>query len=420
MGKRFGMALIAGTLGLSLAGAALADDTKTTLSDKGLAFSAGDAFSLKVSNFLQQRFTVSDNRDDFGAGAATPRDSATFSVVRFETGFNGNVWDKKWVYSTNIRWINLNAASGAGVENAYVGYESSDSFKWYMGRAKVDFASQETTSSKNQQFADRSAANAAFTMGHGTGSWFKGSQKVGDNNRFNYSVGLYNGGPVGVDQNDEFSNGGGNNNVEFGMMANLRASYVGNAGDNMDVTKGESDLRKDDASKDLTYMVGAAVNLMQLHRTESPVARAGEVWNATLDARVFYRGVSINAALFHRAVNFDVDKTSGLPGGYTDRGAYLALGYNMNMASGDQVEVAARVSMINHDDDINGAAAGSAAAAGVGNANDSSEYGLALNYRLHGDALKFTFDVNYLEARQHKVVETVPTVTWRFQMQFMF
>lgn len=407
MGMRLGMALIAGTLAVGLAGGAFAqDDSTTTTYDKsGLKIATGKSFSFGMSTNMQLRAQLTDSRN-VGSGADAG-DSMSFYVRRLKSTFSGHVWDSKWNYRMVYAW------QSATLEEAAVTYKHSDEMAFGMGRRKSFYNLQEYTSSSAQQFVDRSAANAEFHQGFVTGAWVDGSMKL-DAHALRYHFGVFNG------PRDTASNGAGAAaaNQGFKLMYNARVELIGNGDSTSSVLGGESDLRADDKRGDLLFVSGIGANWNQLNDNETQQVggtrtHKADVWSLVWDARVHVNGLSLNAGLFHRTVNYNdtADADAGHASGYTDIGAYAQLGYTINMESGCQLEPAIRYSLTDRDDFNSG-----------GTQSDDSELAVGVNYFMHGHKAKVTFDATYAEARVHGVNAdpTRPTVTYRLQLQLGF
>ncbi len=418
MGMRLGMALLAGTLGIGLAGAAIAQDTSTKLDHGGLQFKTGDAFSFKMSTNMQIRAQLTDNRNT--VEGSDSGDQMAFYVRRLKTAFTGNVIDKDWNYRFVYAW------AGNTLEEAAVTYKGVEGLDIGIGRRKSFHSLQEITSSSAQQFVDRSDAHEAFRHKWATGAWVHGSTKF-DAHTLRYHFMISNGVPSGdgnAQSNDlatgsggAFPRGGGAaGSSGFNMMYNARVDLVGNGSD---VTSGESDLRKKDNNGQLQFIAGMAAAWMQLdqHQTANLGGTgpyAADVYSLTWDTRVHVSGLSLNAAIFHRTVNYsdDADGDAAHANGYTDIGWYAQVGYAMHMDNGAIFEPAIRMSQIDRDDDNGG-----------GPQFDANELAVAFNYYIKGNhRAKLTFDATYRELRAHgaNADPDRPTAIYRLQLQLSF
>lgn len=420
MGMRLGMALIAGTLGLGLSGAALAQDdaTKTTYDKDGLKIATGKNFSLGLSTNLQIRGQLTDNRDV--AEGADAGDSMSFYIRRLKSTISGHVYDPKWAYRMTFAWHASNTAEA--LEEAQVTYKADDLYNIGVGRRKSWYNVQEYTSSSAQQFVDRSIANEVFNHDFLTGAWVDGKSKVGDANMVRYHFGVFNGtSRTGNNFGEvrDFANGSGAATVNngFRMLYQARVEMIGNGDDKAGVTRGESDLRKEDGNRDLQWVFGLGASMNQLDDSETPIiggarSHKATVWSWVADFRAHMNGLSLGAGFFHRSVNFGdtADADVGHASGYTDVGYYAQLGYAMKWAEG-VLEPAVRYSAVDRDDFNSG-----------GRQQDDSELSVGINYFLHGHKAKLTFDATYAEARIHGggANPNVPTVTYRLQLQLGF
>lgn len=427
MGMRLGMALIAGTLAVGLAGGAFAQDgdaTSTTYDKGGLNFTTGKSFSLNMSTNMQLRAQLTDDKDP--AGATVAGDSMTFYVRRLKSSIKGHVFDQKWSYGMVFAWHDT---TGLALEEANVTYKAGDDWAIGAGRRKSFFNLQEYTSSSAQQFVDRSNANEQFNNDYATGVWADGHMKLGDSGHtFRYHFGIFNGidrGGANVGLQRDFSSGSGGAaaNRDFNMLYATRVELIGNGNAKDDIVRGESDLRKEDKERPLQFIVGLGASVNRLGPGEAPNlggavgGHGADVWNLALDTRVHVDGISFNAGLFHRTFNYDdtADADVGHAGGYTDIGAYAQVGYAIHMDSGI-LEPAIRWGMVDRDDDNGG-----------GRQFDDSELAFGLNYFLHGHRVKLTFDATYAESRAHGVTPVPPafnanepSMTYRLQLQLGF
>jgi len=408
------MALIAGTLAVSMAGGAFAQDGTTSTYDKGgLKFVTGKAFELGMSTNMQVRAQLTDSRDV--ASGADTGDSMSFYIRRLKTGFKGFVYDKKWAYNFTFAWHD--AASGNGIEDVGLTYKAGENWSIGAGRRKSFFNLQEYTSSSKQQFVDRSQANEVFNNDFMTGVWADGDVKL-DAHTLRYHFGIFNGtsrtGNNFAEQRD-FASGSGAaaSNQGFRMLYAGRVELIGNGDSKAKVVDEESDL----SSGPLQFVVGLGASWMNLNDNETPNVggartHKADVYNLVWDTRIHVSGWSIGAALFHRTVNFNdtADADAGHASGYTDIGAYAQIGYAMEWQGG-MLEPAIRYSMVDRDDFNSG-----------GRQQDESEITAALNYYIEGHKAKITFDATYAEARIHGVNANPnrPTATYRLQFQLGF
>jgi len=416
MGIRLGMALIAGTLAVGLAGGAFAQDdsTTTTYNKDGLKFATGKSFSFGMSTNMQLRAQLTDSRNQ--ADGADAGDSMSFYIRRLKSSFSGHVYDSKWTYRMVYVW------AGSQLEEGSVTYRADEKYNIGFGRRKSFYNIQEYTSSGSQQFVDRSVANEEFNHDFVTGAWVDGSMKL-EAHALRYHFGIFNGVPragARFAENSDFAQGSGGATINqgFKLMYNARVELIGNGDTKSSVLGSESDLRKDDKRESLLFVTGIGANWNQLNDNETQNVggartHKADVWSLVWDARVHVQGLSFNAGIFHRTVNFNdtADADAGHASGYTDLGFYGALGYTINLEGGNQFEPAIRYSLIDRDDFNSGGAQ-----------RDDNELSVGLNYYMQGHKAKLSFDATYAEQRIHGVNAdpTRPTVTYRLQLQLGF
>jgi hypothetical protein len=141
------------------------------------------SFKLTVRNKFQTRFTYTD--------FDTTADTASFSVPRARTYFDGTVFDP------DITWrISVQYTEGLSVKDAWVNWnvwtqESSHStIGLRMGQQKTRFGRLATASSFNQEFVDRDIASANFSSGRSRG--FLAHGKHMDGGKLHWHAGLFN------------------------------------------------------------------------------------------------------------------------------------------------------------------------------------------------------------------------------------
>lgn len=373
------------------------------------------AYSMEMQSQLQVRFTSFDSHDD----SETDSDEGEFRIRRLKTSFKGHVISKEWKYETTIAFNSstLNEA----IETAYLGYQGDSSWGIYMGKQKMPWNLEEMTSSKRQQFVDRSEANEDFNQDFAHGMWLSGAPSIGETGLIRYWLGVYNG--IQKD-GDEFMNkdkAGSPSNDDYQFLYNGRVEFLPMGGAD-DVGKYASDLRKDGENSDLLVLIGGAVN-WYVDRTNAgrdtdldPNGSAFEaaITQATFDMRIHVSGISFNAAYFYRYVRFEnANEDAQHPGSLNDQGVSVALGYNMNLESGDQFEVAFQFSHSDFDEFNDGGTARRALH------NDIWQYTAGVNYRVQKEYLKISLDVSYITQSQVGGNE-IPVWVTRLQAQILF
>jgi len=184
------------------------DETAGKLSyNKGFSFVSADRqFTLKITNRLQSRYTLTDPEVGDSVGS--------FRIRRLKTSFEGMAFGD-WKYKVQVNWVGgtvVNAVSQSSsgavsttrsnspiLEDAQVEYMRNPLAVPWIGQGKAFFGRQELTSSGRQQFVDRSIVNNRFTASRDQGVGLTGSTEA---KTFEYNVGVYNGNGINQSTND--------------------------------------------------------------------------------------------------------------------------------------------------------------------------------------------------------------------------
>jgi hypothetical protein len=156
----------------------------------------GSQGRLEISNRLHFRFT-SVNPDDQVrlSGTSGPGVSkSSFSLARAKTSFEGWFWKKELTFDIQLAWAGkeTGASTTSPLEDFKVTWDASrkGAFRVSVGQFKVPFGRQEQTSSKRQEFADRSILSGEFTHGRDIGLGIDGKLAGG---KVEYGAGIFNG-----------------------------------------------------------------------------------------------------------------------------------------------------------------------------------------------------------------------------------
>lgn len=175
--------------------------------NKGFSFVSADRqFTLKITNRVQPRYTLTDPEVGDGVGS--------FRIRRMKTSFEGMVFGD-WKYKVQANWVGgtvVNAVSqsssgtvsstrsnGPVLEDAQVEYMRNPLAVPWIGQGKAFFGRQQLISSGRQQFVDRSIVDGRFSAGRDQGIGLTGATEA---KTFEYNLGVYNGNGINQSTND--------------------------------------------------------------------------------------------------------------------------------------------------------------------------------------------------------------------------
>ncbi len=387
----------------------------TTLSKKGLHFST-DGFELHMANQVQFRMTYY-NEVGNGSNGSNGRDYINFRIRRAKTALSGHIFDKKFQYKVVLGWT---PHGGQPLEVAEFSYTAVEQYLTVnAGLNKTHFNWEESTSSKNLNFVERSYANEIFNQGYATG--------VGISGRFEnwvlYNIGVYNGVLAGNNDfrnanrfqfNDNFAHSVVDN--EMMMALRLETHPLG------EVPHGFLDLRGEDEYGDPIFAIGlgfnwfvSGVNDAALRGSNNPNTPASgrsdvtqDTMSLTLDGHFRIYGFGVDFAIFYRKTEFhnngrnttQINRGSGAGasiGDLTDMGWTFEVSYVLNISDDwGKLAFGIRVSNVDADEFWNGAGGNNAGRA-FAVMPDTMVYGVAVNWLLYGDNLKLTLDISYVD-----------------------
>ncbi|MBZ0137923.1 MAG: OprO/OprP family phosphate-selective porin [Planctomycetes bacterium] len=379
----------------------------TTLGSKGLNFET-DGFSLNVSTRVQFRLTY-QNEVANGNDGANGRDFINFRIRRAKTTFKGHFFQKEFQYKLILGWTH-----GAGdiIEVAYFRWAFHQYLNVKAGQDKLEWNWEEISSSSNMQFVDRSYVNEVFNQDYAKGITIDG--QVGEDTPWlKYWVGIYNGvlaGDADYRNSDQAIVGERFNDgvVDGEMMLNLRLEThpLG------EVARGMNDARGEDEYDKVVFAVGLGVNWMMAGfdsgnagvRGDTVVAPTAsgrfrtnqDTWAMTLDGHFRWHGLSVDVAYFWRHTEFHNRGANRFsPSGQADVGNLNDSGFTFEVAYfilPQQFNVGIRFNMLNAEDFWQGGT-GTDTPRARGLRPDTTEIGISVNYYIHGDNLKLTFDI---------------------------
>ncbi|MHC4839653.1 MAG: porin [Planctomycetota bacterium] len=392
-------------------------DASTSVSlDKNLSWSSeDDAFALSMKTRVQFRMIYSDeNGSGVENGNVDAKDFLAFRIRRAKTTFKGHIFEKKWKYNFTVDW----RSGGAGlIDNATLTWAGDEMYNVTVGQEKLAFNSQEMQSSGNMMFADRSSMNEVFNQGYAKGITVTGQYADDSAVWVKYWVGLYNGVLAGSNgdfrNNDESGIGEsfGSGGADADLMFNVRAETypLGEFGRN-----GRDDRGADEKENPL-FSVGLALNWFQSSMNNTDL-RPGSSTGASgrnnghvrmmavaFDAHLRWFGINVDIEMIRRRAEFfntgALNTTGSVGGGIVatdlvDTGINFEVGYMLT----EDMQVGVRFSTVDGDEfRFGGSSGGSGGTPGTGYIHDSGEIGVVFNYFLHGDNLKATVDITYID-----------------------
>lgn len=380
------------------------ESVDSALGKNGLEVST-DGFSLRMSSRVQFRLTH-QNEVANGNNGTNGRDFVNFRVRRAQTEFTGHIFEKEFQYKLQLDW----AAGGNNlVEDAWFRWAIMQFINITVGQQKVQFNWENSVSTGRQQFVDRGSVNSTFSQDYGKGVGIDG--KVGESVPWlKYWLGVFNG---VLRANNDFRNGDRpinsdtfSNLVDTEMLVNLRLEThpLG------DVKLSMNDMRGEDEHGKVLFAIGLGLNWFMSGFNDPgirpdttpasvPPTASGrfrtsqDTLAVALDGHLRVYGLSVDIEFHWRHTEFhnrgrnrfnprDNVGTANL----TDMGFSFVAAY---FILPQQLNVGVRFDWINADE----VWGGGEDSRRLGLRPDSTELGLSVNYFIHGDNLKLTFDV---------------------------
>lgn len=379
----------------------------TTLGKKGLQFET-DGFKLKVSTRVQFRLTY-QNEVANGNSGTNGRDFINFRIRRAKTTFGGHIFQKEFTYKLTIAWT---AGSNDHIENAWFRWAILQYINVSAGQAKTPFNWEELSSSGKMQFVDRSYVNEVWNQDFAKGITIDG--RVGDDTPWlKYWVGIYNGNlkdedDFRNDDNETTSESFNDGIVDGEMMLGLRLEThpLG------EVKRGMNDSRGEDEYDKVLFAIGLAVNWLSAGFDAGAAGIRGDTvigstasgrfrthqdtWAITLDGHFRWHGLSLDAAFYWRHTEFHNRGANRFsPSGQAGVGNLNDVAFTVEVAYfilPKQFNVGIRFNMHNAEDFWQGGS-GTGTPRAFGLRPDVTEIGLSVNYYVHGENLKLTFDI---------------------------
>ena len=314
--------------------------------------SADDKYSLGIGGRLQFRYTFKDNDEDFGK-----RDTNNMDVRRARLSFGGNVYGKLMHYYVEFDGDSFDV----GIRDFYVYWTPFAELNTKLGYFKVPFNQQRISSSAKLLLQDRAIASEQFDQDRDYGFDIYGQPFEG---HMEYHAAIFN----GAGENPEDRGTDDNLNNELMYVFNIRYNPFGKY-DTVD----ESDLKFTEKFK---ASVAASMVVNPKERDEKLVDSDGIL--GVLELSMKYRGISWHNEIFARSEDpEDGGDTLNSDGFFTQAGYFILR---------DRVEVAARYSMLDPDNDVS---------------NDlEKEYTAGVNYYFRGHRSKIQADVGHFVTEQ--------------------
>lgn len=160
--------------------------------DNGFFIRSGQDFMLKINGRMQARYLFygkngnnwDRNQNSYGQHRG---DRSGLEFNRIRLAFSGYAWDPNFTYRLELK---ADDTDNVSVQYAWMNYKFADPAQLRVGLFKLPFGRQETTSSANLQFVDRSMANEVFNLGRSMAVMLHGNMF---DKRVDYGVALSNG-----------------------------------------------------------------------------------------------------------------------------------------------------------------------------------------------------------------------------------
>ena len=352
---------------------------------------------LKVEMRIQTRFstpfesnpkTIDDLQEDAISSFGLNR-------ARFKVG--GNFY-RPWI---KLKYeYDLNSSQTL---DARITLEQSEQFQFRFGRMKAHYSPERVTSSKDQQFVDRSMVNDYFTLDRQQGISFLGRLNKGTALDLNYSFDVFNGtGREGDNENDKFM-----------YIARLQSNFLGEK-----VTSAMGDLKisqnpiahiavaaSTNESRYTRFSTSSPTQVNDLPQHDETDGYKLEQW--MVDAVYRYQGFSFQAEYHNKDItdqyNLNLTETLNMTGYYAQAGFFP---HTLMANIPEQLELAARYSTVDPDTSIDG--------------NDQREYLVAANWFFNGHRSKLTADIGRYEIDDEVTNNTVAENRVRVQYDVSF
>jgi phosphate-selective porin OprO/OprP len=352
---------------------------------------------LEIEMRLQTRFSTPFESNPDSIQEIQDDAVSSFALNRARFKVSGNIhrpWIKlKYEYDLN----------DSQTLDARITLEQSEQFQFRFGRMKAHYNPERVTSSKDQQFVDRSMVNDYFTLDRQQGISVLGRLNKGTALDLNYSFDVFNGtGREGDNENDKFM-----------YVARLQSNFLGEK-----ASSAMGDLRF--SQKPIAHIaIAASTNESRYTRfsTSSPTQVNDlsehnesdgyklEQW--MVDVAYRYQGFSFQAEYHNKDItdqyNENFTGTMNMTGYYAQTGFFP---HKLIASIPEQLELAARYSTVNPDTSIDG--------------NDQRESLVAANWFFNGHRSKVSADIGRYEIDDTITGETSSENRIRLQYDVSF
>lgn len=306
--------------------------------------SADNNFRLNVSGQIQFRY-IANFRDD-GDDNATDTYEGSFQTRRTKLIFQGHVFEPELFYK--VQGAFDRSGGDFGLEEAFMGYDFGNGWKFRGGQFKLPFMREELVSSARQLLVDRSVVNEAFNQ-----DFSQGIEASYEAENFRAAV--------------AFSDGFGSRNTDleedpadWAFTARVEVLFAGDWDQFKDFTSGQG--------SEFGFMLGGAANYEG--SPNFPGSEDSKTFSWTIDASAEFDGFNLFAAF----VGDHLDADSG---GNVDNYGYVVQG---GVYLSEDFELFGRWEQFLLDDD-------------VFSNDDFKSIAVGFNYYIYGHAAKFTMDV---------------------------
>lgn len=372
-----------------------------------------EGFSLEMQTQVQFRLTIQEELGQSGEGGTNGRDFINFNLPRVRLRFRGHLFEESAQYHVRL---NFSRPANELIEVAHFRYALFRAVNLNAGQDKLPWNWEEGVDSLDLSFQERSYVNEVFNQDYAKGIWVDGEIGPDDAPWFRYWAGVYGG---LLRAQDDFRNKDGqltvdafSDIVDAEIMVNMRLEThpLGR------IRPGMLDTRDAAENERILVAFGVGFNWFSSGldnadlRLDTAAASTGsgrsrtlqETFAVTLDGHFRFWGIAVDAAVFWRYTDFH---NRGLnrydPGDKQGIGDLEDFGWSFEaswVTPWLPLSVGFRVSSLDADE-FWGA---NAALLQTDNRErairpDALEIGFTASYLLHGERLKFSLDVLYVD-----------------------
>ncbi|MBZ0137924.1 MAG: OprO/OprP family phosphate-selective porin [Planctomycetes bacterium] len=372
-----------------------------------------EGFALDMQTQIQFRLTFQEELAQSGQGGTNGRDFINFNLPRVRLRLNGHIFDDNFQYRLRL---NFSRPAAELLEIAHFRYALMRPLNFNAGQDKLPWNWEEPVDSLDLSFQERSYVNEVFNQDYAKGVWLDG--EIGDQNApwVKYWFGVYGG---LLRAQDDFRNKDGqlttdafSDVIDAEIMVNIRIEThpLGR------VARGMVDLRDETENDKILFAIGAGFNWFSSGmnnadlRLDTAAAATGsgrsrvqqETYAVTLDGHFRFWGIAVDAAVYWRYTDFhnrginkytpadkqgigDVEDFGwSFEASWVTPWLPLSVGVRVNSLDADEFwgANAALLQTDQHQRAIR---------------PDAMEIGVTASYRLHGERLKFSLDILYVD-----------------------